>query len=120
MTSLPAREHLRALLATHLPEWKVLDNPRELDAAVNRPTLVVWVSSIRRRQLNRLGTLQCELETWVLTPESRSADTLETALVSYLEVLEEESALTWEEAEHGVLGDAFHGYRVPVTMTLTI
>ena len=118
MTANPARLIAAAALKDASASWNVVSAPRPLDAVV-RDTVLVWTGKLARTSYQGGTYISSTVEVWLLPAgqdgprfEDRADDMLTTAL----QAIEASSALTWDEADRGVLADQWHGWHITLTI----
>ena len=98
-------------------DYRIVSAPVELDG-MEIPTVVVYREEVRPSPV-ALGYLVSTVAVWVLVPQQdpRAAeDPLDDALSAILQVLDDDTSLTWTEAQRGTYADRWPSYKVTVTI----
>ena len=112
-----ARTLLVDALQAQLPAWRVLGYG-DLPDAVRRPTVCLWPTLFEPRREFGAGSVSVQFELWLLTgieKMDRAENELDSLIEQAFRALAAIDWIDWENAERGVLMDAYQGYVIRIT-----
>lgn len=110
---------LREFIADELPEWLVLDEPRQLDQATG-PSVLMAPSEVTRIGIAGSGVLavSARVTVWILTEKVVPREVepaLDHLLFTFLSLIESHTEFMWETATRTMLEGAGHAWQIDVT-----